>query len=119
MLYDLFQEYCRKSEGVYFFGVGGTETHVHLLVQAEPTVRPSEFAGRIKGFSAHELNERMGMKALKWQRGYGIVSFAKKNLPGLSSYVERQKEHHAAGTTNEILGRWFPDAEEPEEEEDA
>jgi hypothetical protein len=32
---------------------------------------------------------------LYWQRGYGVVSFGKRNLPWVSQYIAQQKEHHA------------------------
>jgi hypothetical protein len=40
---------------------------------------------------------------LQWQRGYGVASFAKKNLPGILEYIENQEQHHSRGTTNEKL----------------
>ncbi|HWL92861.1 MAG TPA: hypothetical protein VNT79_04950 [Phycisphaerae bacterium] len=39
----------------------------------------------------------MGQKALEWQRGYGVVSFGKRNLNWVLDYVRRQREHHANG----------------------
>ena len=98
-------EYCRKSRGVHFLGVGGTSNHVHLVVQLEPYVGISEFVGRVKGANSHEINKRFGRDTLAWQRGYGVVSFAKKNLPWVLKYVQFQKEHHQAGSINETLKR--------------
>jgi REP-associated tyrosine transposase len=111
-LHQLIEEYCRKYRGVYFNGLGGTSTHVHLLVQVEPTVCPSDFIGKVKGFSSHEMNKRTGTRDLKWQKGYGVVSFARKNLPALLGYVESQKEHHQTGTVRETLEKWSVDVEE-------
>jgi len=39
----------------------------------------------------------MDRKALEWQRGYGVVSFGKRNLEWVLDYVNRQREHHASG----------------------
>jgi len=115
-LYELIEEYCRKYRGVYFKRLGGTETHVHLIVQVEPMVCPSEFIGKVKGFSAHQLNKSCGAKRLQWQKGYGVASFAKKNLPSLIRYVDQQKAHHAKGTANAILERWGDISREAPEE---
>lgn len=111
-LHDIIREYCRKYKGVYCNGLGGTPTHIHLLVQMEPTVCPSDFIGKVKGFSAFELNKRAGKHSLKWQKGYGVVSFAKKNLKALTGYVDLQKQHHASETIREALEKWSSDVEE-------
>ena len=69
----------------------------------EPFVFLSGFIGKIKGASSYEINRRFGSGTIQWQRGYGIVSFAKKHLSTVLSYVEKQKEHHKQGTTNKSL----------------
>jgi hypothetical protein len=45
------------------------------------------------------------MKRLEWQRGFGVVSFGKKQLPWVLQYIARQKEHHAAGRLQPRLER--------------
>ena len=105
VLHPFIEEYCSKIKGIHFSGVGGTETHVHLVFQMEPFVPLSDFIGQAKGASSHEMNKRFGPGTLQWQRGFGIVSFSKKHLPGILSYMARQKEHHAQGSTKEILER--------------
>jgi len=95
----------RKLRGVHFLGVGGTSNHVDLVVQIEPYVGISEFVGRVKGANSHEINKRFGRDTLAWQRGYGVVSFAKKNLAWVLRYVQSQEEHHQAGSINETLER--------------
>ncbi len=102
-LHPFIEDYCQKVKGVHFEDVGGTEDHIHLLFQMEPSVAVDKFIGLIKGASAFEINRSFGRQVLRWQRGYGIVSFAKRNLPGLRSYVAKHKEHHANGTTKEAL----------------
>ena len=105
-VYRAIEDYCGKYRGVWFQRAGGTETHVHLVVQVEPTVCPSDFLGKVKGFSSHEVNKRFGYKTLEWQGGYGIETFAKRHLPAMIRYVDRQKTHHAEGITNETLEKW-------------
>ena len=111
-LHGFLADYCKKDGGVFFLDVGGIADHVHLVVEILPTVTISEWIGRIKGASSHEVNQKFGRARMQWQRKYGVVSFARKNLPGFRNYVQRQEEHHRLGTTNEILERHFfdPDA---------
>ena len=102
-LYEIIEEYCRKVKGIHFEKLGGTQNHVHLVFQMEPFVLLSDFIGKVKGASAHEVNKEVGPETIKWQRGYGVVSFSKKHLPGVLSYVEDQEKHHETGTTKKAL----------------
>jgi len=111
-LYEIIEEYCRKVKGIHYKGVAGTENHVRLVFQIEPFVLLSDFVGKIKGASSYEINRQFGTDSLKWQRGYGVVSFAKKHLPGILNYVEKQKEHHGAGTTNKALETFWVEMRE-------
>ncbi|MFC2170463.1 IS200/IS605 family transposase [Calditrichota bacterium] len=102
-LYQFIEKYCRNTKGVYFKGLGGTPTHIHLAFQVEPHISFSDFIGKLKGASSHEMNNLFGKGAIQWQRGYGIVSFAKKNLSAIIKYIANQKEHHKKMTLNEVL----------------
>lgn len=89
---------CEKSariRGVTLHSLGGTATHVHIAISIEPHIAVSEVVRELKGYSAHEINQQKRMKCLQWQRGFGIVSFGKKNLPWVREYIANQKEHHA------------------------
>ena len=108
-LYEFIEQYCQKVKGIHLEKINGTEDHVHLVFQMEPFVLLSDFIGKIKGASSHEINRRFGLETLRWQRGYGIVSFSKKHLPGVLRYVAEQKEHHRRGTTKEALEAWGQD----------
>jgi len=72
------EQRCKATRGIWFHGIGGTATHIHLVVQIEPTICISDFAGDIKGACSREINARQHCRALEWQRGFGVVSFGKK-----------------------------------------
>ncbi|MCG3129628.1 MAG: hypothetical protein FLDDKLPJ_00362 [Phycisphaerae bacterium] len=91
------QAKCRRIKGAYLHGLGGTDTHVHMALSIEPFVTISDLVQELKGASSFEVNKRMNRKALEWQRGYGVVSFGKRNLEWVLDYVCRQREHHAVG----------------------
>jgi putative transposase len=94
---------CQNTAGVRLHGLGGTADHIHLLLEMEPDVQISALVGALKGGCSHEINHASRSKLLLWQRGYGVVSFARRNLPGLQRYVANQKAHHAAGTVRPKL----------------
>jgi hypothetical protein len=41
----------------------------------------------------------------QWQDGYAVLSMGERSLPTVLAYVRGQKEHHARGTTNNVLER--------------
>ncbi|MFN0054520.1 MAG: IS200/IS605 family transposase [Planctomycetales bacterium] len=95
VVHKLLRDRCQKAKGVYLHGIGGTETHVHLAIAIEPHVIISELVKDLKGGSSHDTNQALGAGTLGWQRGYGVVSFGKRNLPWVLEYIAHQKEHHA------------------------
>lgn len=97
LAHTLLRAKAKTMKGLRLHALGGTETHLHVAVEIEPFVTISELVQELKGATAHEVNRRMGYKALQWQRGYGVVSFGRKNLPWIMAYIEHQHEHHAAG----------------------
>jgi len=103
--YAFIRKRCAQTEGVYFLGIGGTENHIHLVVKLEPSIAPSILIGDLKGACARAANKAAGRQVLRWQRGFGVVSFAKKHVKGVLAYVEKQKQHHAKGELREILER--------------
>ena len=104
-VHNFLRDRCRQTDDVYFHSVGGTKTHVHLAINIEPHVTISDLVGELKGVSSHDLNKIYRMKRLQWQRGFGVVSFGKKQLPWVVRYIANQKEHHAQRTTESQLER--------------
>jgi putative transposase len=93
--------------GAFVHEVGGIETHVHVVVTIAPTILISDFVGRLKGGTAHDVNQAVGLKdkTLEWQTGYGVVSFGTRDLQWVIDYVRNQRKHHQCGTTQERLER--------------
>ncbi len=103
LLDDYLQARCKATPGVVLHGVGGTADHVHLVLQFEPQVALSGIVDDLMGASANEVQLDNGLKAVEWQRGFGAVSFGRKNLPWALGYVARQKELHASGKVESRL----------------
>jgi REP element-mobilizing transposase RayT len=88
------------------YTIGGTIDHVHVVTAVPPAISVAKFVGQIKGVASTRLN-KSGISEVRfeWQDEYGVFSFDAKRLPNYIAYVERQKEHHAEGTTIPILER--------------
>mgnify|MGYP002624378725 FL=1 len=95
------------TPGAYVHEIGGTDDHVHLAVTISPTLTISEWIGRLKGGTSHDVNQQVGkkQKVLQWQAGYGVVSFGTRDLPWVIEYIRNQRQHHAAGTIHDRLER--------------
>jgi putative transposase len=100
-----------ETPGAFVHEIGGTETHVHLSVTVPPTLLISEFIGKLKGGSSHDVNQAMGRghKVLEWQSGYGVVSFGSRDLGWVNAYIRNQREHHARGAIHDRLERINPE----------
>lgn len=77
--------------------------HCHLLIQSIPQLSISDLAGDLKGYSAYEINKIKGIKFLKWQQGFGVLTLSSKSVPFVRKYILDQKEHHKNKTTINIL----------------
>jgi putative transposase len=100
------EHHVLQTESCIFHGIGGTDDHVHLAVSVPPTLLISEWIGRLKGASAHYINNEIAnRKLLEWQTGYGVVTFGTRDLPWVMSYVRNQRQHHASGATHRRLER--------------
>ena len=78
--------------------IGGVADHVHVVCRFPPTIAIADLAGQIKGVSSHAMTHAIRVPSFRWQGGYGAFTFATRNLPRIVDYVNRQKEHHSAGT---------------------
>jgi putative transposase len=94
-----------RFSGVFLHALNGTDNHIHLAVTVPPTLLVSDFVGDLKGSSSHAINQEFHRNGehFAWQGGYGVVSFGTRDNPWVIAYIERQKEHHAAGSVHERL----------------
>lgn len=94
---------CIQSECVAqkaaMLAVGGTDDHVHLLVQLPATVAVADFVKHLKGASSHLANQRLGMDGVfKWQGAYGAFSVSASYISLIRNYIAVQEQHHQLQT---------------------
>ena len=90
-----------KNEGIFVHVIGGTDNHVHLLIQVPPTLALSKAILAIKANSsrwAHGQGEK-----LAWQQGYAAFSVSASLVPAVTRYIQDQKEHHKRMSFQEEL----------------
>ncbi len=102
-----------KRFGCFLHGMGGTDDHVHIAIEILPAESVSDILGKLKGSSSYFLNEELQItKDFRWQDGFGVLSFAERDLPRVLRYIHRQKEHHQNNTLNDAMER-VEDEREP------
>ncbi len=95
---------------VSVLAVNGWTDHIHLVVAIPPKLSVAGVVQRLKGTSAHYLNDQVQavpslVPHFAWQEGYGVLTIGERHCPIAVDYVQRQKEHHAAQQTNAWLER--------------
>src|SRR5260221_10751163 len=102
--------FFQAEDGIRDHCVTGVQTCALPILSIEPHVTISEMVKDLKGGSSFDTNQALGAATLGWQRGYGVVSFGKLNLPWVLEYIARQKEHRSEERRvgKECRSRWSP-----------
>ena len=91
--------------GAAVFALSGAGDHVHLVAAIPPRIAVAAFIAQVQNSAASRFNRRSPEEPLAWAESYGALTFDGKRLPYVIAYVERQKEHHVAGTLIPVLER--------------
>jgi REP element-mobilizing transposase RayT len=70
----------------------GTTTHSHFLISLGRN-DVGALVGDMKRGSSLWMKKK-GFRSFYWQRGYGAFSIGQSQVPAVSKYIARQKEHH-------------------------
>ena len=81
--------------------------HIHGLINLPADKCLSEFIQKIKGESAHWINQGhlMGAK-FEWQRGYGAFSVSATQYKIVKNYIKNQEAHHKRKSFQEEYDEW-------------
>ena len=84
--------------------VGGTDNHVHILVEIPPKVAVSEMVRRLKGGSSKWLHRDFRqMQGFGWQDGFSAFAVSRSNVDDVAGYIREQEEHHCKHSFAEEL----------------
>ena len=81
-----------KELGVGVHCMGGTEDHIHLLIQVPPVFALAKTVAAIKANSSRWAKE--AGHPLTWQQGYGAFSVSASVVPMVVRYIQNQEQHH-------------------------
>lgn len=90
--------------GHYPVAIGGTDNHVHLLIDYKPTQHIPDMVRELKVASAKLINtQHMIPFIFSWQRGYGCFSYSPSQIDGVKQYILNQVLHHKKMTLREEM----------------
>ncbi len=93
-LYDYIGGVIRGLGGILLC-VNGVPDHVHLLAKLRPDRSVSDVLRELKSNSSGWMHSVFPDAAdFSWQNGYGAFTVSGSQVPRVTDYIARQKEHH-------------------------
>jgi len=93
-LFDYMAGIAQRAEA-RLLSLGGTEDHVHALIELPPDKSVSDFVRTLKANSSRWLRRTVpGFGGFAWQAGYSSFSVSRSAAQRIAAYVNDQPEHH-------------------------
>jgi REP element-mobilizing transposase RayT len=100
-LYNYMAGICRNLH-CRLLHINGTTDHIHILTDLHPSVALSDLVKTIKVASSLWLKSTgLCPDFAGWQEGYAAFSHSPEDIPILTDYLRRQKQHHQQETARE------------------
>ncbi len=78
---------------------GGTDNHVHLLINLDTTTPIAEAIRLLKANSSKWVHETFpDSAAFEWQTGYAAFTVAQSAVGSVIEYIDKQPQHHQTRT---------------------
>ena len=85
--------------------VGGTDNHMHLLLDMQRIASPDAIMRTIKSRTSKWMKGETDNQWFGWQDGYGVFSVSASAVDRVGEYIRDQKEHHQRWSFSEEFGR--------------
>jgi putative transposase len=85
-----------RNIGVNVRAIGGTQTHVHILLTVPAKSNTADIVRTLKASSSKWMRE-IGHNFV-WQDGYAAISVSPSQAPTVVHYIDNQAEHHSKYT---------------------
>ena len=84
-----------KKQNCVFVSIGGTEDHIHILLQINRMHSPAKIIAHIKRSSSIWIqSNNQKLSKFEWQKRYGCFSVSHSMLNIIKKYIENQEKHH-------------------------
>ena len=81
-----------RNHDLRVYAIGGTQNHVHALLELRPDIALSDAVRVLKANSSRWLRE--SIPAFCWQVGYGAFSVSPSQVARVVNYIRNQEKHH-------------------------
>ncbi len=84
-----------KNKKSKLYRIGGTENHIHLLVDIHPTFAVSSFMKELKEYSSKWMAQNHNFRNFEgWAISFAAFTYSLKDKQTIIDYIKNQKEHH-------------------------
>ena len=75
--------------------INGTADHLHTLFSLSRVIKIADLLEEVKTDSSKWIKTKgRQFRNFHWQSGYGAFSIGQSQVPAVTRYIARQKEHH-------------------------
>lgn len=93
-----------RDMGHFPIAIGGTENHVHILVDYKLVQPIPDMVRELKIAVTKLINSNHLIPfQFAWQRGYACFSYSSSQVPAVKNYINKQAEHHSKITLVEEM----------------
>ena len=90
-----------RNCGFDILATGGTNNHVHLLINLPPSKQLVDVMRDLKANSSRFMKEKVPLFA--WQDGYAGISVSPSRIQAVKKYISAQENHHLKWTFDDEL----------------
>ena len=84
------------------YRIGGTENHLHLLIDIHPTFAVSDFMRELKEYSSKWLAQNPNFPDFEsWAVSFAAFTYNLSDKQTIINYIKNQKEHHKTASFEE------------------
>jgi REP element-mobilizing transposase RayT len=92
------------------YRIGGTENHIHLLVDVHPTIALSDFMKELKEYSSKWLAKNPNFPDFEgWAVSFAGFTYSLSDKQTIINYIKNQKKHHKTVSFEEEYRRFLTD----------
>lgn len=93
-----------RDKGHFPIAVGGTENHVHILIDYNLSHPIPDMVRELKTCVTKLINTNHLIPfQFAWQRGYACFSYSASHVSAVKNYITHQAEHHNKMTLREEM----------------
>jgi len=119
-MYEQIKKTC-DEQNCKVIAVGGTEDHVHLLLNLNKNISLAQLIEKVKKSSSKWIKlfskNYPDINLFYWQRGYGAFSVSQSRLEDVKRYINNQKQHHQEQGFKDELRKFLKHYSIPYQEE--